>query len=158
MTKATGMGLVVCRPFSDSQAFDFLACTPSGAVLAIQVKSCWRRANHGEYSVVTGPRYREGAVDFVAVCIVPEEAWYIIPAAVASRNKGLGFYPHIPNSRGRLEKYREAWHLLLRPRRGRSEGGLEIRACADPAYADSTAEIAEITDEFNLTAAKAGSF
>src|SRR5439155_19723588 len=40
-------------------------------------------------------------------------AWYLIPtAAIASSRWAITFFPHIPNSRGRHEKYREAWYLL----------------------------------------------
>jgi len=55
--------------------------------------------------------YRLGVFDFLAVYIVPEAIWYIIPAELACRRaRNLLLTPH--RSTSKYHKYREAWHLL----------------------------------------------
>jgi len=55
-------------------------------------------------------------VDFFAAYIVPEDVWYIIPAAVVLKTKScdLMLCPVKPLRRNRYwyERYREAWKLL----------------------------------------------
>ncbi len=55
-------------------------------------------------------RYRAGAFDFLAVYVIREDAWYIIPAKVI---RGAASVSLCTSEReGRYEEYREAWHLL----------------------------------------------
>lgn len=136
MTKATSLGFVVCRPLGDSQGFDLLLCAPTGKVTAVQIKSVWSKTRSRLYGTFSKRMYSDRQFDFFAVLIVPEDTWYILPSRLAAHRRHFCFFPHVPNSRGQFERFREAWHLLLRPHRGRSERGLEIRACADPAYVE----------------------
>jgi hypothetical protein len=64
-------------------------------------------------------------IDFVAAYVVPEDSWFIIPAAEI-RGKTLFLPPKKRAARSRYGKYREAWHLL-----GAVENGLSIEACAE---------------------------
>jgi hypothetical protein len=61
-------------------------------------------------------RYARGKVDLFAAYIVPEDVWYIIPAAVVLKTKSsdLILCPVQPMRRNcyRYEGYREAWKLL----------------------------------------------
>ena len=51
--------------------------------------------------------------DFLAVYIIPLEAWYLIPVgSLPRRRSGLQLFPHIPVSSSRFEKFRDAWQLL----------------------------------------------
>lgn len=134
LLKATSLGMVACRPFGDNQPFDFLVCTPSGAVLSIQVKSAWCMQRQGAYSVPCDPKHFSTSVDFLVAYVLRADAWYVVPSRVLRKAVGATFFPHRRNSRGKFERYREAWHLLLHPRKLRQLRGLEIRACADPEH------------------------
>jgi hypothetical protein len=86
----------------------------------VQVKTC-TYLGKGLYCVAVNRRTRQGPlvytskdVDFVAVYIIPEQTWYILPVRevaerpiVLLRPKG---YP-----RRDYAHYCEAWHLLRRP-------------------------------------------
>jgi hypothetical protein len=52
--------------------------------------------------------YREGAFDFLAAYVVPEKAWYILPAKEVAGMRTVSLCT--PTSR--YEKYREAWELM----------------------------------------------
>ncbi len=61
-------------------------------------------------------RYTTRKVDFFAAYIVPEDVWYIIPAAVVLKTKSCDLMLCPVQRRRRdsylYEHYREAWHLL----------------------------------------------
>ena len=114
MTRAIGLGFTVCRPFGDNHRFDFLVFAPGNRIARVQVKSCWTRVNNAYYLNAQGAyhrRYTRRDCDFIAGYVVPQDAWYVIPIA-AIRSRMAVVFPHIPHSRGRLEKYRDSWHLL----------------------------------------------
>lgn len=67
--------------------------------------------------------YEAGSVDFFAVHLIPEDAWYIIPAEALGEKLTLHFCPG--GKRQKYAKYREAWDLL------RGDGTITIQACAD---------------------------
>jgi len=118
VTKAMSLGFNVCKPMGETPGFDFVL--ESGrAVHKVQVKSGWVEW-HGGYPVKISSahrNYRADETDFIIIYIVPEDAWYVMPVAAAAPARMASFYPHITNSRGRLEKFRDAWQLLGRPRR-----------------------------------------
>ncbi len=94
----------------------------------MQVKSGWART-HGAYQIRTshlvrqcrkgGRRvnraYRKTEVDFIVAFIVPENAWYVIPVAAVQHTPAIAVFPHVDRSRGKYERFREAWHLLAAP-------------------------------------------
>ena len=47
-------------------------------------------------------------VKILAVYIVPLDTWYIIPTSKIEAGV-LNFFPHIENSKGKYEKYRDNW-------------------------------------------------
>ncbi len=59
--------------------------------------------------------YTKKDIDFIAAHVVPLDIWYIIPVEVCTPAPMLRFYPHRKAKKMRLEKYREAWHLLAPP-------------------------------------------
>ncbi len=137
MSRAMGMGFTVCRPFGENHRFDFLVIAGK-KVSRVQVKSSWtKRQNVYQFKTSgSGRPYRPGEVDFIVVLVVPEEAWYVIPAEVVRGRDCATVSPHIRNSRARLERYREAWQWLvtgavegsdLMPRAALLECGLEWR-------------------------------
>ncbi len=113
LSKALSLGFTVLRPFCGGHRFDF-AILSAGRVHRIQVKSTWGPHSARAYVFGTathGHLYRACEVDFLAGYVVPEEVWYIIPIGKISHS-AVHVFPHNPSSRGKFERYREAWHLL----------------------------------------------
>ena len=114
VAKAIGLGFTVCRPFGDNHRFDFLVFAPGCRILRVQVKSCWTRVKNSYFLNTQGTfhrRYTRRDCDFIVGYVVPQDAWYVIPIA-AIRSRMAVLFPHIPHSRGRLERYHNAWTLL----------------------------------------------
>ena len=119
VTKAMSLGFNVCKPMGETPGFDFTV--ESGLeVKKVQIKSRWGKGRRSYPAKISSENraYRPDETDFVIVYVVPEDSWYVLPVDVAARSRIGHFYPHNPNSGGRLEIYREAWHLLGRPLRG----------------------------------------
>jgi hypothetical protein len=125
----------ISRPFGDSERYDFILDNRPRPVVTlnrIQVKctECLRAGAYetrATYTVGKGRAvYTKRDIDFIAAHVVPLDIWYIIPVEVCTPQPMLRFYPHRKAKKMRLEKYREAWHLLDPP--------LTIQACIDPDY------------------------
>ena len=113
MAKVMSLGMVACKPYGDPPACDFVVLC-GACVTRVQVKSGWKEW-HGGYRVKTSNYYRpyrESELDVVVVYIVPEDAWYVIPVRELGKTRMASFYPNVRKSRGKLEKWREAWQLL----------------------------------------------
>ncbi|MGA8491021.1 MAG: group I intron-associated PD-(D/E)XK endonuclease [Terriglobales bacterium] len=115
LNKATSLGLSVCKPWGDSERYDLIV--GSGSRLSrVQVKSTqYEYLEKNRYGICNhrhGTFYTEEAIDFLAVYIVPLNVWYIIPVKACLNHRNLRFYPGSTNSRGRYEKYHEAWWRL----------------------------------------------
>jgi len=117
MARATEEGFRVSKPWGDSARYDF-ALEANGRFLRVQVKSSIFRSGTG-YRCSMQPtgyggssrRYTTEQVDFFAAYIIPEDLWYILPAALADDLVGkLRVSPN--NKHHKYEKYKEAWHLL----------------------------------------------
>jgi hypothetical protein len=110
LNKATGLGLSVAKPWGDSERYDLIV--GSGRRLwRVQVKST-RYVGERRFSITARgctAAYTEDEIDFLAVYIVPLDEWYLVPVKAFTPRKCLRFYPADKNSRGRYEKYREAW-------------------------------------------------
>jgi PD-(D/E)XK nuclease superfamily protein len=117
MIRACEHGFNVSRPWGGSSRYDF-ALELNGQFLRVQVKSTtWKRNGTGYVCTLSSDgckRYTEKEIDFFAIYVIPEDAWYIIPASVGIRlRSGLLLYPHCTNQRKhKYECYFEAWHLL----------------------------------------------
>jgi hypothetical protein len=59
--------------------------------------------------------YSESEVDFVAVYMIPEEAWYILPVREVVKRQTLLFRPKGYHRPDIYAHYREAWYLLREP-------------------------------------------
>lgn len=112
--RAEENGLPVSRPFGDTKSFDCVVGLP-GRFSAVQVKSTVARLQNGKGYICTvcscNRPYREGAFDFLAAYVVPEDAWYIVPAALIHGLKSISLCT-TDGGEAKYEKYREAWHLL----------------------------------------------
>jgi antitoxin FitA len=117
LAKATTLGFGVARVWGDSERYDFIA--DSGTRLwRIQVKSTVRFVDSHYVVKCRGNnrRYVTGEIDFLAVYIVPEDPWYVVPISIAERHPQIYFFPQRTASRGICEIYREAWCQLACPR------------------------------------------
>jgi hypothetical protein len=121
LTKATGLGFKVAKPWGDSERYDFVvACSTQNSPACfwrVQVK-CTEiiRARGYEvraaYSAGKGRAiYTADDIDFLVAHLVPRDIWYVLPVAACIPSPMLRFYPDGSHC-ARFECYREAWHLL----------------------------------------------
>jgi hypothetical protein len=141
--KAANRNFGIAKPWGDSRKYDFIL--DSGSLLnRMQIKctECIRAGAYetrATYTVGKGRAvYTKKDIDFIAAHVVPLDIWYIIPVEVCTRQPMLRFYPHRKAKNMRLEKYREAWHLLTAPE---DHETIEIQAVADETvYSDLDTE------------------
>jgi hypothetical protein len=118
MSRATALGLNVARPWGSALAYDFLV-EADNHTCRVQVKSCsYKRRQVGGYQCVIcdygRTRYTADEFEFVAIYLISEDLWYILPIAVVTRVcNTITLSPHYPRSK--YESYKEAWHLLQPP-------------------------------------------
>ena len=129
MAKAAENGLEVTKPFGDSAHYDF-AVEHQGKFARVQVKSTVAKCGRGYGCTVRGSRgpYGRNAFDYVAVYLILEDVWYIIPAKNVRGKWAVWLCPNLSNAK--YEPYREAWHLL-RGESARSGRVRSIQACAE---------------------------
>jgi hypothetical protein len=142
LNRAAGLGFGVAKPWGDSLRYDFIL--DNGSTLwRVQVKctECIRaQAYETRATYTTGKGravYTRADIDFVAAHIVPLDIWYIIPVEICTPQPMLRFYPHRQAKKMRLEKYREAWHLLQSQTSAESQP-IEIHAVTDKAHENLT--------------------
>ena len=128
LSKATGFGFEVAKPWGDSSRFDFILHTGSRCWRA-QVKStCSHEQFRWRVTLSNGPYLKED-IDFLAAYIVPYNAWYILPADVFCNRSAFWFSPQ-RWSTSQFELYREAWCLMACPRDGRCSPEIRVwRRC-----------------------------
>ncbi len=123
--RAAEHGLAVSKPMGDSGSFDCVVGRP-GKFVAVQVKCTMAQSvnSNGYICSVShnNQRYRAGAFDFLAAYVIPEDAWYIVPAELT---RGLRTVCLSSGDAGKYREYIEAWHLLRRRRTGGAERGSE---------------------------------
>ena len=129
MAKAAENGLEVTKPFGDSAHYDF-AVEHQGKFARVQVKSTVAKCGRGYGCTVRGSRgpYGRNAFDYVAVYLILEDVWYIIPAKNIRGQWAVWLCPNLSNAK--YEPYREAWHLL-RGESAKSGKVRSINACAE---------------------------
>jgi hypothetical protein len=121
MAGAVRNGFKVSKPWGDSSAYD-VGIESGERILRVQVKSTDCHTQYG-YLCQFKPNarsrpYTMKQVDFFAAYVIPEDVWYLIPAAVlllGKPKKALTLLPEKPRhpERYRYEGYRGAWGLLL---------------------------------------------
>jgi len=129
MAMAAENGLEVTKPFGEMARYDFIV-EHEGRFARVQVKSTIRTLGSGYACTMRGWRdpYGRNEFDFVAVCLVLEDLWYIIPGKNVLGKWSIAL---CPNSRkAKYAPYREAWYLLRgeSPKSGRIQS---IEACAE---------------------------
>jgi hypothetical protein len=114
IVEAYKRGWQISIPFSNSSSYDLIL--DSGEFLyKIQIKSCGylrKRVTINDKHYRVNISNLNGKYDFLAVYIIPEELWYIIPVDIID-SKYLSLYPHVENSRSKYNHYKEAWDLII---------------------------------------------
>ena len=111
---------MVAQPYGTNYPFDFLVQGGQN-IYRIQVKAAVH-LRKGLYCVNIyrhqGRKlrpYLASEIDFVAVYIIPEKTWYIVPVREVVDRRMLMFRPKGSDRRDPYGHYREAWHLLSEP-------------------------------------------
>jgi hypothetical protein len=120
MHKAASLGFALALPYGHIHRYDFIVDSGNN-LWRVQVKTTTHMAN-GLYAVsvsrsvnnVARP-YAESEIDFVAVYVMPEKTWYVLPVREVVGRKNLGFRPKGFRRLDIWAHYREAWHLLREP-------------------------------------------
>ena len=120
MAEAVEQGLKVSKPWGDSAAYD-VGIEHEGRYVRVQVKSTTCKTAYG-YLCQFKPNPRTKAyslkeLDFFAAFVIPENAWYVLPAGVllgVPPKRALTLFPVNPRHPERYgyECYREAWGLF----------------------------------------------
>ena len=136
MQCATERGFRCNKPWGETAPYDVVT-DHLGLFRRVQVKctDCLRAGAYETRATYTTGKgravYTKRDIDFIAAHVVPLNIWYIIPVEVCTPQPMLRFYPHRKAKRMRLEKYREAWHLLDPPL---PNPPITIHACIDEDY------------------------
>ena len=127
MAAAAGRGFAVCKPWGEMRAYD-VGIEHGANYLRVQVKGTAYRLQAG-YLLQFMPGHRDVKdftpkhLDLFAVYVIPENAWYLIPASLllgARQRWSLMLSPVSPPVKKKsycFEGYREAWGLLKKSRR-----------------------------------------
>ncbi|MCU1268741.1 MAG: putative endonuclease [Acidobacteriaceae bacterium] len=115
--RASQLGFGVAKPWGDSERYDFILDN-GRRLLRVQIKATDSLRAHayetratytvGKGRAVYGPK----DIDFLVAHVIPLDLWYVLPVRACMPAPMLRFYPHRKAKQMRLEKYREAWHLM----------------------------------------------
>jgi PD-(D/E)XK endonuclease len=135
MARAAQHRFAISKPWGDTQAYD-VGIEYGPNFLRVQVKSTTYRVGAG-YLCQFKPNHKKKfdytlqEIDLFAAYVIPEDAWYLIPAVLllGTRRRTMAMLcPIVPPKKKasyRYECYREAWHLLTRSR-------VELAQCKAP--------------------------
>jgi PD-(D/E)XK nuclease superfamily protein len=113
MVRAAEAGLQVSKPWGETAHYDFVV-EYDGQFCRVQVKSTMFVDRGGYSCSVRGCRgpYEGDPFDFVAVFLIPEDLWYIIPAEEIRGQGSVALYPQLKKSK--YGKYKEDFRNLPR--------------------------------------------
>ncbi len=111
MARASAHGLIVSKPWGDTCRYDFIV-EHKGRFSRVQVKSTaqYRPGTGWVVQLRAGRTYSRSQIEFFAIYVIEEEAWYIVPIGLVAGHFSLMVNPR--NGRNKFWKYLEAWHLL----------------------------------------------
>lgn len=142
IARASEEGLAASKPWGDSRSYDCVVGRP-GKFVAVQVKCTVFRNPEGEGYICSTrsshKAYSPGAFDYLAAYVIPEDAWYIVPAKEIRGLKSISLCT--AGGEAKYERYREAWQLLRKASEiSESESGGEQPAAGEAlAHAPSSA-------------------
>jgi len=116
MAKAAKLGLGVSKPWGEFSRYD-MVIESGRRFVSVQIKSTLNLSPEGSYICKVTPNaackpYQPGEFDFLAVYIIMEDVWYIIPARQVINGKMRAIRLHTSDPNGKYSRYKEAWHLL----------------------------------------------
>jgi PD-(D/E)XK endonuclease len=126
MAAAAQRHFAVSKPWGDTRAYD-VGIEHDENFLRVQVKSTTMRSGAG-YLCQFMPNHRKKCdysldqVDLFAAYVIPEAAWYLIPAVLLlgkqRRSMAMLCPVAVPAKKAsyRYEAYRDAWNLLMKSR------------------------------------------
>ena len=126
MARAAQHCFAVSKPWGDTQAYD-VGIEHEENFLRVQVKSTVVRSGAG-YRCMFLPNHRKkhdyslDQIDLFAAYVIPEDAWYLIPAVLLlgqRRRTMAALCPVVEPAKKAsyiYEGYREAWNLLKKSR------------------------------------------
>ena len=129
--KAIELGFSVTKPYGDCEAYDFVL--DSGCQMwRVQVKSSYSKRNSSYFINACRNRaierpYSPDEIDFLVAYATLDDAWYVIPATAIAGHRTICLHPHMKNSIGTFERFREAWCLMACPRSPKLRPGLVIQ-------------------------------
>jgi PD-(D/E)XK nuclease superfamily protein len=111
MAAAAEHGLHATKPWGETLQYDFVV-ESNARFIRVQVKSTGFIDRGGYSCSVRRCRgaYDSDPFDYVAVYLVPEDIWFIIPEAVVHGQRSVALYPRLKKSK--YAKYMEAWRFL----------------------------------------------
>jgi hypothetical protein len=117
IAKAVGMGLVVAKPWGDSEPYDFIVNPKKSFYFwRVQVKSAHTVGADGGCSFRAHDHlqrsYTAEDIDALVAYARPMKAWYVMPVRVVEELKSLMLYPESRGLRSRFERWREAWGVF----------------------------------------------
>jgi hypothetical protein len=106
------LGYIVSKPMSHHSRYDFII-DMDGSMKRVQVKSTEYKVSNipskaylcHSYTQKKKRRYMESEIDYIAVYITDQDAWYMIPIQEIT-GENMKLYPHMDNSRGKYERFR----------------------------------------------------
>jgi len=117
-TECLNRGFNVSVPEGDYLGYDVIVESKGGLLRTCQVKGTRSLDPSNRWAITlnrgSGRKKPLGQVDFLAAYVdYPDvRSWYVIPRAEIGNVSSIKLYPANPNSRGRFESYRHAFHLL----------------------------------------------
>ncbi len=132
MARAAEQGLQVTKPWGETARYDFVV-ENEGRFVRVQVKSTMFKDRGGYSCSVRGSRgvYKGDVFDFVAVYVIPEDLWYIIPAEKIRGQGSVAIYPKLKGAK--YDGYKEAWRLLRESVEGRVE---RLEGCVEMVFSN----------------------
>jgi hypothetical protein len=126
LAKASRIRIPVCKPWGDSERYDFVVDWGKG-FWRVQVKGASHRDGLRYQAGVggNGKPFTKDDMDFVVAHVVPLDVWYVVPIEKAEGLMNLWLSPG--STRSRFEKYREAWCLLDCARIARDRTDIPVR-------------------------------
>jgi len=122
MAAAAQRRFAVSKPWGDTKAYD-VGIEHEGNYLRVQVKSTTMRSGAG-YLCQFMPNHNKKCdysldqIDIFAAYVIPENAWYLLPAVLllGKRRKSMAMLCPVTTPKKKAcycyEEYREAWDLL----------------------------------------------
>jgi hypothetical protein len=133
MAQAARRRFAITRPWGETQSYD-VGIEHGANFLRVQVKSTTYRVGAG-YLCQFKPNHKNKLdyslkeIDLFAAYVIPEDAWYLIPAVLllGKRRRTMAMLcplsPPAKKACYRYECYREAWGLLTKSRTELAKSG-----------------------------------